>query len=164
MTTPEISADVETLLLCITNEGELYPRLMAMGADAANHTDSDWGNIARTYVARLFRERRYDGSSSSETVRMFAVQLRETYIQKAREQYVWDHNPDENKAWTPLVRWRAYRCNQCDTEQKMQTNHTGTVWNARCVGRCRTITNPHTAREVVSPYYGPHRYVRDEEA
>lgn len=72
-----------------------------------------------------------------------------------------DHNPDTNPAWTAKVAQRIYACQQCGTEQELQTNHTGTVWAARCVGKCRTISNPHTANERVSPYHGPHRYVRE---
>lgn len=71
------------------------------------------------------------------------------------------HNPDVNAAWTPKIGRRIYACVQCDAEQEMDTNHTGTVPAARCVGKCRTIINPHTAREQVLPYNGPHQFVRD---
>lgn len=71
------------------------------------------------------------------------------------------HNPDSNPNWRPMVAWRVYACSQCGAEQRLQTNHTGTVWSARCVGRCRTITNPHTAREIVTPYHGPHRFIAE---
>lgn len=70
-----------------------------------------------------------------------------------------EHNPDLNPGWTPKVAARRYACAQCGAESTIQTNHTGTVWSHRCAGSCRTITNPHTAREVVSPYHGPHRYI-----
>lgn len=156
--------DLHALFMCIENEGDLYPTLMKMGANAANTPDSEWASVCRTYVARLYRERRYDGPSGAEIIGKFAAQVRDAYVKKARELTVWEHNPDQNPNWTPLMGWRVYACNQCDAEQKLNTNHTGTVWAARCVGKCRTITNPHTAREVVSPYHGPHRYVRDEEA
>jgi hypothetical protein len=69
------------------------------------------------------------------------------------------HDPDRNPAWTVNMAYRVYACKACDHQQTMQTNHTGTVPAARCYGRCRTITNPHTAREVVSPAYTAHRYV-----
>lgn len=72
-----------------------------------------------------------------------------------------EHNPDVNPAWTPKIAYRVYACGQCGTQKTIQTNHTGTVWAERCAGRCRTILNPHTAREVVMPYVGPHTYVGD---
>lgn len=72
-----------------------------------------------------------------------------------------DHNPETNPEWRPNVAERIYACAKCGHEQQTGTNHTGTVWGLRCRGRCRTITNPHTAREVVMPYYGPHTYVRE---
>lgn len=71
------------------------------------------------------------------------------------------HNPDTNPAWTPLLGRRIYACNQCTTEVELATNHTGTVWNQRCYGKCRTILRANTAREVVLPYYGPHYFIRD---
>jgi len=73
------------------------------------------------------------------------------------------HNPDVNPNWTPLMKRRVLACVACGAETTQTTNHTGIVPAERCTGRCRTIINPHTAREVVSPYYGPHRYVRDED-
>lgn len=72
-----------------------------------------------------------------------------------------EHNPDTNQNWTPLVASRVYACNQCDAECTISTNHTGTVWAQRCVGRCRNIRHPHTSRELVVPYEGPHRYIRE---
>ena len=72
-----------------------------------------------------------------------------------------DHNPDVNPHWTPKRGRRVYACNQCGAETTISTNHTGTVWGTRCMGKCRQIINPHTAREVVLPYHGPHHYVRD---
>ncbi len=69
------------------------------------------------------------------------------------------HDPDRNRAWTPLVAWRRYECKQCGAKRVSQTNHTGTIPAERCLGKCRQISNPHTAREVVSPYHGPHRYL-----
>ena len=72
-----------------------------------------------------------------------------------------EHNPDANPNWTPRVAWRIYACKQCGAEQRMQTNHTGTVWHARCIGNCREIRNPHTAREIVMPYHGPHAMARE---
>lgn len=71
------------------------------------------------------------------------------------------HNPDVNPAWTPKLARRVYGCDQCGAEQEMQTNHTGKVWGARCVGRCRQIINPHTSRELVLPYHGPHSLIRE---
>ena len=71
-----------------------------------------------------------------------------------------DHNPDTNPAWRPFVANRIYRCDACGTETQCQTNHTGKVWGERCKGKCRQISNPNTARELVSPFYGPHSYVR----
>lgn len=71
------------------------------------------------------------------------------------------HNPDLNPAWTPLVRNRVYACKGCGTEKTVQTNHTGTVWAERCAGSCRAIANPHTERETVSPFYGPHAFKCD---
>lgn len=69
------------------------------------------------------------------------------------------HDPDRNPQWTPKVARRRYACRQCGAETVCQTNHTGTVWSERCVGQCRTIINPHTEREKVSPWFGPHRYL-----
>jgi purine nucleoside phosphorylase len=80
-----------------------------------------------------------------------------------KETTMFNHNPDVNPNWTPLVARRVYACNQCGTEQVISTNHTGTVWAQRCVGKCRTIANAHTAREIVSPYYGPHHFVARNE-
>jgi len=71
------------------------------------------------------------------------------------------HDPDRNPRWTPLFGRRVVACAQCGTEQTTTTNHTGTVWGLHCVGRCRQIINPHTAREIVLPYHGPHKYVRE---
>ena len=71
------------------------------------------------------------------------------------------HNPDRNTKWTPLIGRRVYACQQCGAEHTVSTNHIGTVWAERCSGTCRTIVNPHTAREVVLPYRGPHIYVRE---
>lgn len=68
------------------------------------------------------------------------------------------HNPDTNPNWTPKLAMRIYACCKCGTQKKVDTNHTGTVWATRCVGSCRTVINPHTAREVVLAYYGPHEY------
>lgn len=73
------------------------------------------------------------------------------------------HDPDRNAAWRPKVAYRRYACEQCGTEQRLQTNHTGRVPAARCVGSCRDIANPHTARERVFPWYGPHRYLGEVE-
>ena len=72
-----------------------------------------------------------------------------------------EHNPDTNPNWRPLVKSRVLTCDQCGSEHKATTNHTGKVWGERCSGRCRQIINPHTAREVVLPYHGPHSQ-RDE--
>lgn len=68
------------------------------------------------------------------------------------------HNPDTNPNWTPKPGRRMYACQTCDARQVINTNHTGTVYNTRCVGRCRDIRSPNTAREVVLPFYGPHYY------
>jgi DNA-directed RNA polymerase subunit RPC12/RpoP len=73
-----------------------------------------------------------------------------------------DHNPDKNPNWRPNVARRVYRCAKCGAETVTQTNHTGTVWSERCRGTCRTILHPHTARERVFPFDGPHRYVCEE--
>lgn len=72
-----------------------------------------------------------------------------------------DHNPDLGPYWIPLVARRVFACTACGTEKVAQTNHTGTIPAERCLGPCRTILNPHTAREIVQPFYGPHRYVRE---
>lgn len=72
-----------------------------------------------------------------------------------------EHNPDINPDWTPRIGWRIYACNQCGAETKIQTNHTGTVWAQRCAGKCRTILNPHTERERVMIYEGPHSFICD---
>lgn len=72
----------------------------------------------------------------------------------------YDHNPDENPHWRPLMGRRVYRCRSCGTEAMLQTNHTGTVWAERCHGTCKDIYNPHTAREVVIWHPArPHDYV-----
>lgn len=73
------------------------------------------------------------------------------------------HNPDLNPEWTANVAWRMYRCYACGHEKRIQTNHTGKVWSERCGGSCRTITNPHTAREQVGPAYTFHEYVCEAE-
>lgn len=160
-TQTDLERDVGNLLLCATNEGDLYARLLAMGA-AVTVPDSDWATEARNYAARLRRERRYTGSHSAATINAFAFQLRDTYIEKAREAEAYKHNADVNPDWTPKVAKRVYACKQCDAEQSLETNHTGTVFTARCVGSCRQIFNAHTAREFVTPYHGPHRYVRED--
>lgn len=77
--------DVDTLLLCIENEGDRYERLMRMGRAAANVHDGRWAEEARDYARRLRRERRYDGSLSAATVNAFAFALRDRYIAKADE-------------------------------------------------------------------------------
>lgn len=69
------------------------------------------------------------------------------------------HNPDTNPRWKPLVALRIYECMGCSSRVEISTNHTGVVYAQRCYGKCRTITNPHTARERVSPWYGPHKYI-----
>ena len=74
------------------------------------------------------------------------------------------HNPDTNPEWLPKVARRVYACQQCGTEQEVSTNHTGKIYATRCAGRCREISNPNTARERVSPYYGTHVYVREANA
>jgi len=70
------------------------------------------------------------------------------------------HNPDTNPNWTSLQERRIYACQRCGTEKEVSTNHTGTVWAERCAGSCRQILNPNTAREIVLPYHGPHKFVR----
>ena len=73
-----------------------------------------------------------------------------------------DHNPDANPNWTPLLRRRVYRCDGCGTEATIQTNHTGKVWAEPCHGNCKTILHSHTAREIVIWHKPmPHSYVRD---
>lgn len=69
------------------------------------------------------------------------------------------YNPDVNPSWTSKTAQRVYACAVCGTESTFSTNHTGTVFAARCRGKCRRIFNPHTAREVVCPAYTPHTYV-----
>lgn len=71
------------------------------------------------------------------------------------------HNPDVNPNWRPLMAQRVYACDTCQAETTIPTNHTGKTYGTRCAGKCRTIYNPHTAREIVAPHYGPHHYVRD---
>ena len=73
------------------------------------------------------------------------------------------HDPDRNQAWTPKMARRRYICQGCGTEREMETNHTGTVWAGRCAGTCREIIHPNTAREVVLPFHGPHRYLGEIE-
>lgn len=74
------------------------------------------------------------------------------------------HNPDLNPSWSPKVAERVYACAICGTESTFSTNHTGTVFSARCRGKCRTIFNPHTAREVVCSADTPHHYAREANA
>lgn len=62
-----------------------------------------------------------------------------------------EHNPDTNPNWRPKIAWRVYACEECGQETDLQTNHTGTVWGARCTGTCRDIINPHTEYEIVMP-------------
>lgn len=71
------------------------------------------------------------------------------------------HNPDTNPNWKPNFGRRVYACTRCNTEQITTTNHTGTVPALQCKGPCRHILNPHTAREIVLPYHGPHHYIRE---
>lgn len=77
------------------------------------------------------------------------------------EDHAFAHDPDRNPAWRPRVALRVYACAVCDHESELQTNHTGSVPASRCYGRCRTITNPNTAREKVFPAFTLHRYVRE---
>lgn len=72
-----------------------------------------------------------------------------------------EHNPDLNPAWRPKVAFRIYACEGCGHLSTHQTNHTGGIYNTRCEGKCRTISNAHTARERVGPAYTCHRYVED---
>lgn len=78
-------ADVEHLVQCAENEGDLYDQLMKMGAARVNCPDSTWAHVARAYVGRLRRERRYEGSASALTVNAFAARLRDLYWGKAEE-------------------------------------------------------------------------------
>jgi hypothetical protein len=71
------------------------------------------------------------------------------------------HNPDVNPDWTPLLATRRYVCRGCGAEREAKTNHTGSLPAERCVGRCRTILNAHTAREIVRPFFGPHDLVEE---
>jgi hypothetical protein len=66
------------------------------------------------------------------------------------------HNPDTNPDWTPLVKPRLLTCLKCEATHVSVTNHTGTVWGARCHGSCRQIITGPTS-EAVLPYHGPHR-------
>lgn len=61
----------------------------------------------------------------------------------------------------PATGPRRYKCCKCGSEQTITTNHIGIVPAARCTGKCRTILHPHSAREKVLPYYGPHKYVQE---
>lgn len=70
------------------------------------------------------------------------------------------HNPDVNPDWKPLVAYRIYACTACGAETTINTNHTGKCFS-RCKGKCRTITNPHTAREQVYPADTCHAFVRN---
>lgn len=73
-----------------------------------------------------------------------------------------EHNPDLNPNWRPLVAWRVYRCVGCDAETELQTNHTGRVYHARCAGSCKDIIFANTAREKVTWHPDrPHDYVRE---
>ena len=73
-----------------------------------------------------------------------------------------EHNPDVNKAWTPLMRRRVYACTDCGHEETLSTNHTGTVWAQPCGGTCKDILHAHTAQERVLWHPArPHRYVRE---
>lgn len=73
------------------------------------------------------------------------------------------HNPDVNPLWTPKVAQRVYECADCGNQQVLQTNHTGSTFATRCTGKCRYVTAPHTPREMVSPAYTRHNYVKEVE-
>lgn len=85
MTTQPDPHDVESLFLCATNEGDLYHHLCTMGAAGVNCPDSNWASLARGYVQRLMRERRYAGRYGAATVNALAFRLRDHYIAHAAE-------------------------------------------------------------------------------
>lgn len=58
------------------------------------------------------------------------------------------------------VALRLYACTECGNEVAINTNHRGECY-PQCLGRCRQILNPHTAREVVMRKQTPHRFLRD---
>jgi hypothetical protein len=77
--------DVESLVLCATNEGDMYPTWCAMARGGANTTDSEWAHKLRAYRTRLIREGRYDGSLSAETINTAAAQVRDYYLRHVAE-------------------------------------------------------------------------------
>ena len=69
-------------------------------------------------------------------------------------------DPDINPDWKPRVAYRVYACETCGAETNISTNHTGKCVS-RCKGACRTVLNPHTAREKVFPADTVHVFNRD---
>lgn len=82
MTRPA-SHDIEHIFLCATNEGELYPKWVAMAR--AHASDSEWSHATREYVTRLMRERRYAGSRSAVTINTAAARIRDYYLRHIAE-------------------------------------------------------------------------------
>lgn len=74
---------VNAIVLCATNEGDLYPKWCAMARNAANTPDSEWADVMRDYVRRLWREKRYTGHAAAITPAAMAV--RDYYLAHVKE-------------------------------------------------------------------------------
>lgn len=75
-----LAADI---LDCAISEGDSYNRWCDLAR--ARTADSFWATEARTYIARLFRERRYDGPSGVEVQLAFAFALRDHFEAHVKE-------------------------------------------------------------------------------
>lgn len=73
---------------------------------------------------------------------------------------MFEHNPDINPDWSPLIKKRLYKCSECGNDVMLQTNHSGSCFPF-CRGSCRQIINPNTSREVVYKKQTKHLYVKD---
>jgi DNA-directed RNA polymerase subunit RPC12/RpoP len=58
------------------------------------------------------------------------------------------------------IAMRVYKCCGCGNEITTDTNHREAIY-PRCRGKCRTILNPNTSREVVIPANTKHEFVKD---
>jgi hypothetical protein len=79
------SHDIESIVLCATNEGALYPRWCAMARDRFNQHDGAWADVLRPYVRQLVRDERYEGSTGAETINTAAAAVRDYYLRHVQE-------------------------------------------------------------------------------
>jgi hypothetical protein len=163
--------DAEDMYLFASNTGEFHKELMELARqyletkDAANDVPrhghhSEWYAFVMDKALPQYRidtrDRKADITSGAadEAARM----LRDHHVRNLDDEAA-AHDPARNPKWTAKMGMRIYACKECGARDTISTNHTGTVWSHPCKGSCRTIMNPHTAREVVLPAYRPHRYI-----